>query len=48
MVEGFTASSAPIWVSAVSVLNLLFLCAMLTLVLYAARKAFWWLRKWNP
>ncbi len=49
MVEGVTtASSAPIWVSVISVLNLLIYCALLALVLYAAWKAFKWLRKWNP
>jgi hypothetical protein len=48
MVEGITtASSVPIWVSVVSVLNLLIDCALLALVLYTGWKGFQWLRKWK-
>jgi hypothetical protein len=43
-----SASATPIWVLAVSVLNVLFLCAMSALVLYAMWKAYKWLRKWKP
>lgn len=42
------ASSTPMWVLAISILNVLFLCALFVLAIYAMWKVFRWLRKWRP
>jgi len=45
----FTSASATlVWVLAISVLNVLFLCGISALAIYALWKVFKWLLRWKP